>query len=130
MEDFLEKLRSDYPELIFRLGAKFSFLPPKTVILGPPQENYALLTLHELSHAILKHKDYTRLIQLLKIEAEAWGMAQQLALKYNIPFDEEFSQAKLDTYRNHLHKKSLCPSCRQPRPQKQNGQFHCPLCDQ
>ena len=130
MKDFLKKLQSDHPELIFKPGPKFSFLPPKTIILGPPQENYELLTLHELSHALLKHKDYTQLIKLLKIETEAWDKARELAQKYYIPFDEDFAESKLDTYRNHLHKKSLCVTCHQPRPQKQDGQFYCPLCDQ
>jgi hypothetical protein len=93
-------------------------------------EKYALLTLHELSHAILKHKDYIQLVKLVKIEAEAWGKTRELALKYHITFDEDFAEAKLDTYRHHLHQKSLCPACRQPRPQKTTGAFHCPLCDQ
>ena len=125
----INKLQQDHPDLIFRQGAKFTFRPPKTIILGPPCDNHALLTLHELAHAILKHKDYTLHIERLKIESEAWNEAKNLAAKYNIPWDEDFAQNRLDTYRDWLHQKSLCKNCQLTRYQDQKGTYHCPHCD-
>lgn len=125
----ISKLQKGYPDLIFRQGTKFAFRPPKTIILGPPHDNYALLTLHELAHAILKHKDYKLHIQRLKIESAAWQEAKSLAKIYNIKWDEDFAEDQLDTYRNWLHQKSLCKSCQITRYQDSKGTYHCPACN-
>jgi len=93
------------------------------------QRKYALLSLHELSHAILKHKDYNTIISRLKHERDAWNYVKtHLAPHYQIPYDEDFAESQLDTYRDHLHQKSLCPNCQTVRYQDPEGTFHCPLC--
>lgn len=124
----LRQLQTDYADLQFKTGQYFSFHPPKTIILGPPQQNYGLLTLHELAHAILKHRDYTKDIQLIKIESAAWETAKQLSQKYRIAWDEDFVQDHLDSYRNWLHYRSLCPKCHITGYQDQCQSYHCPLC--
>ena len=125
----LRQIQADYPTFCFKNGQKFKFSPPNTITLGPPQPNYALLSLHELAHAVLKHKDYIQDIQLLKIESEAWKEAKKLCLKYNINWDEDFAQDQLDSYRDWLHYRSLCPHCKVNGYQSSNGEnYHCPLC--
>ena len=60
---FVELLKRDFPEVKFKDGAKrFSYqlrdgVP--VVFLGEPQPNFALLTLHELGHALL-HMDIAK----------------------------------------------------------------------
>lgn len=127
----LSRLQSDYPDLIFRTGKRFTFTPPKTITLGPPQPFYTLLALHELSHALLKHKHDNTHISRLKHESEAWERAKQLAAHYDIPWgpdEEDFAQDQLDTYRHHLHQKTLCPTCGTSRYESPTGTLHCPFC--
>ena len=124
----LSKLQADFPEFRFQNGDSFTFHPPKTIILGPPQPNFALLTLHELSHAILKHKDYEDDVQLIKIESRAWQEAKILCKTYTVNWDEDFAQNKLDSYRDWLHQRSLCPNCLITGYQDQRQTYHCPLC--
>ena len=126
---FIQVLKKDYPEFCFKLGKKFAFRPPKTIILGPDEPYYELLSLHELSHAILKHRDYNLDVERLKMENAAWDKAKELANHYRIKIDEDLIQDQLDTYRNWLHQKSRCPSCGLTRFQTPDGEYHCPHCE-
>ena len=125
---FLDALRADYPELKFRMGAKFAFRPPRSIVLGPYEPFWGLLTLHEVSHAILGHKTFGTDVERLKMESEAWDKAQDLAQSYGIEVNEDFIRGQLDTYRDWLHQKSRCPKCGQTRFQTPDSRYHCPLC--
>lgn len=128
--DFLEQLKTDYPEFKFRSGRKFAFRPPKTIVLGPPEPFSELLALHEASHAILGHRDFKEDVERLKMESEAWDKARELAPVYGVAIDEELIQSELDTYRDWLHQKSRCPACGLTRFQTPDGVYHCPKCDE
>lgn len=128
MTELVEKLRVDYPEFRFVLGRKFMFRPPRTVVLGPLEPFHELLLLHEVSHAILKHKGFKTDVERLKMEVSAWEKARELALNYGVEFDEEMAQRELDSYRDWLHKKSRCPKCGLTRFQDSDG-YHCPRCE-
>lgn len=128
----LAKLTADYPHLKFIKSTHFKFSPPNRIYYAypaQPHQNFALLTLHELAHALLKHKDYVVDLQRLKIEAAAWQKAKQLCQKYPVKWDENFAQDRLDTYRNWLHQKSACKTCGLTRYQDPNGTYHCPMCN-
>lgn len=126
---FLEQLKTDYPWLRFREGSKFAFRPPKTIVLGPPEPFSELLALHEVSHAVLKHKDFRMDVERLKMEVAAWEKAKELAKHYGVDVDEDVIQGELDTYRDWLHKKSRCPGCGLTRFQTTDGEYHCPRCE-
>ncbi|MBQ9019820.1 hypothetical protein IJ096_00610 [Candidatus Saccharibacteria bacterium] len=127
---FLKQLKADFPNLTIKYGKKFAFRPPKTVIFSStPEPNYTLLALHELGHALSGHFRYQTHIERLKLESEAWEAAQTLCRRYHIPYDEEFAESQLDTYRDWLHAKSLCPTCHLTRYQTPDGKYHCPICD-
>ena len=126
---FRQLLQNNYPKFTFIDGDKFTFRPPKTIIIGPPEPNDALLLLHELGHALSDHNDYNTHIERLKIETEAWSVAKKLCQEYNVPYDEDFVEAQLDTYRDWLHTKSICKKCGLTRCQSQSGKYYCPLCD-
>ena len=127
--NLFRKIKSDYPNLIFKIGKKFTFRPPKTIIIEPQNPNFDLLLLHELGHATLKHQSFKTDIERLKIESAAWEQAEQLAKTFNIAFDNDFAQNQLDSYRNWLHQKSRCKKCGLTRFQTPDGKYHCPNCN-
>ena len=128
-KDLIEKLRVDYPDFRFREGKKFSFRPPRTIIVGPSEPNDSLLLLHELGHAISAHRNFVLDPDRLKMEREAWEKARELSKIYGVEYDEEIVEQELDTYRDWLDKKSRCPKCRLTRFQTPDGQYHCPRGD-
>ena len=128
MDELLEKLRVDFPELRFLPGRKFMFRYPKKVVLGPVEPSSELLLLLEVGHAVLEHKDFRTDVERLKMESLAWEKARELAKKYEVEFDEEFAEGELDSYRDWLHKKSRCPKCGLTRFQDADG-YHCPMCE-
>lgn len=129
MDDLIEKLRSDFPEFRFKTGKKFAFRFPRTITIDPEEPGAELLVLHELGHAILKHKEFKTDVERLKMEVEAWEKARELAGVYQIDFNEEMMQDELDSYRDWLHKKSRCPKCELTRFQDADGTYHCPRCE-
>ncbi|MDO4741782.1 MAG: hypothetical protein Q4A79_00170 [Candidatus Saccharibacteria bacterium] len=127
---FLEKIKSDFPNLKFRVGKKFAFRPPRTIIIGPEEPNDSLLLLHELGHALLNHSDFNIDIDRLKMEREAWTKAKELSALYEeVIFDEGLMERELDTYRDWLYRKSRCPKCGLTRFQGRNRRYCCPKCD-
>ena len=126
---FLEKIKSDFLEFRFIDGKKFAFRPPKTIVIGPAEPQDDILLLHEVSHALLGHKNFKMDIERLKMESEAWEKAKELAKKYNASIDEEFIQDELDTYRDWLHNKSKCRVCGLTCYQTPDGAYHCPRCE-
>lgn len=126
---FLQRLEGDFPEFRFVSGKRFAFRPPKTIVLGPPEPFSELLTLHEVSHAILKHKAFRVDVERLKMENEAWSKARELAGRYDIEVNEDIIQDELDTYRDWLHTKSRCKKCGLTCYQTPDGTYHCPRCE-
>lgn len=126
--EFLEQLAADFSEFKFLMGRKFSFRPPRTVVIGPLEPFSRLLVLHEIGHAICKHKDFRMDVVRLKMENQAWEEARKLAAKYQVEVDEEVIQGELDTYRDWLHQKSRCPVCGLTRFQTPDSKYHCPRC--
>ena len=124
---FLAKIRSDFPDIRFVEGSRFSFRPPKTVVVEPDGE--ALLLLHEIGHALIGIYDFKTEVGRLKIEVMAWEKARELAVAYGVEVDENLIESELDSYRDFLHQKSRCPACGLTRFQTPDGAFHCPRCD-
>ena len=134
----IHQLTADYPQFRFCLNAKrFSYRPAPstkstskpTIFIGPPQPFFALQTLHELGHALCKHKDYTTHVRRLKIERKAWDVAKTLCQKYHVAWDDAYVESCLDTYRDWLHTKSKCKNCGLTRYQDSAGTYHCPRCE-
>lgn len=130
----LARIATDFPELRLRLGKKFMFRPPRTVVVEDGAEGEAglewqLQLLHEVGHALSRHRDFRMDPERLKMEREAWERARELAEAYNIRYDEEFVERALDTYRDWLHQRSRCPKCGLTRYQTEDGRWHCPGCE-
>ena len=128
LKTLINRVSTDYPNLNFEQSEVFTFRPPNTILYNSNQEGAELTLLHELGHYLDEDKDYSSDIALLRIEAKAWRRAESLAEQYNISWDEDFAQAKLDSYRDWLHQASLCPICEINGYQDKAGHYHCPLC--
>lgn len=126
---YISLIQSSFPDFSYKNGKKYTYIPPKTIVLGPQEPHCELLLLHEVSHAILGHKSFKTDVERLKIESAAWDKAKTLAKALKIPFDADFAENHLDSYRNWLHSRSLCPTCHVTRFQTPDGVYHCPLCD-
>ena len=128
--DLLERVRGDYPGLVFRSGKKYAFRPPNTIIIGPPEADASLLLLHELGHAVLGHQSFNTDALRLKMERAAWEKARELAERYGVDFKDELAERELDSYREWLDVKSRCPICKLTRYQTSDGVYHCPRCEE
>lgn len=131
MDDIINQLKQDYPNLRFIKGARFSFRPPKTIVVGPYEgKNTPLLLFHELGHALSKKYSYNLKVERLKIEVAAWQEGKKAYQNYPDlpPWDDDFVEDNLDTYRDWLHKKSTCKACGLTMYQDVNNSWQCPHC--
>jgi tRNA(Ile2) C34 agmatinyltransferase TiaS len=84
--------------------------------------------LHELSHGLLNHADYNYDIELIAMECKAWDKVGELAKKYEIVINDNIIQLTLDTYRDWLHSRSTCPSCKATGIQDGKKSYSCLAC--
>ena len=132
-ELLLLHLEHDFPMFSFEHGSMFSWIPERqTITYSEPMtdENIAQL-LHELSHGILHHASYTRDIQLIDMEREAWEYAvNTLAPAYalSLAMSDSIVQDALDSYRNWLHERSTCPRCNAVGLETAQQRYHCLNC--
>lgn len=115
MESTLKQLQSAYPGLTFSAGQQFCWSPETQEIYYKTDavENSDVWSLlHETGHALLDHSSYKADFQLIRLEVAAWEKAKTLAAVLNVQIDEDHIQDCLDTYRDWLYKRSICPSCR------------------
>lgn len=114
MEKLLELLQADYPTLHFTAGNAFRWSPKNQEIqyvLTSKRASDSWSLLHETGHALLKHAAYKLDFELIALELAAWQKAEELAARYNIIIDKDYIENCLDSYRDWLHRRSICPSC-------------------
>ena len=127
----LATLQQDYPEVRFVAADQFRWSPSEQTVWYNPKKRSgeaSLALLHELSHALLGHKDYKTDFELLQLEVAAWHHAESLAETYDISTDPEHVQDCLDTYRDWLHARSKCPACTEHGLQKNRTTYSCMNC--
>lgn len=130
MEKLIARLQQDYPHLLFATGAMNCWSPSNNTILYTIGNSEAALAsmLHEVAHALLGHTSYANDVELLYKEVEAWERATLLAPGYQVIIHDDHVQACLDTYREWVHKRSLCPVCEASGLQKTQTQYVCINC--
>lgn len=128
--ELLQRVRKDYPAFVFCPGELFRWSPmTKTITYDPNEPQAPLLLLHELGHALLAHELFDRDIQLIRQESAAWEHATTvLAPKYGIAVDTTILDEQLQTYRQWLYLRSLCPSCSQTGIQTTKNTYSCMNC--
>ncbi len=95
----------------------------------PEGEVPALYALHELAHAVLGHTGYRLDIELLRREREAWDAVRTtFAPHYEVPYDVDLIEDSLDTYRDWLHARALCPTCNLTGIQTKTNTYSCINC--
>lgn len=114
LPSLLARLRKDYPELTFKAGTSFCWSPKDKQInyrADARGTEAAHSLLHEIGHASLDHRNYRQDLELLMLEVAAWEQAKLLAPTYKVAIDEDRVQDCLDSYRDWLYRRSICPSC-------------------
>lgn len=124
----ITKLSADYPAITFEPGELCAWNPVERTILytsnaGPDR------VLHELGHALLDHESYNRDVELLRMEQAAWQRASEVASAYGIEISDDDIQDHLDSYRDWLHARSLCPGCGTNGVQSDSDHYRCIECD-
>ncbi|MBO7720633.1 hypothetical protein J6S35_03340 [Candidatus Saccharibacteria bacterium] len=134
--NLLEALQKNYPDLHFISGKRFSFRPPKTIVVSPDESERApMLLFHELGHALSNKYTYQTATERLKIEVAAWKEGKKAYLEFtkkiSLPsWDDEYVEDSLDTYRDWLHSQSKCKKCGLTMYQSSDKTWFCPFCDQ
>lgn len=125
----VSKLQEHFPELHFQAGADFHWSPSEKTVQYNPQSSDEAALLHEVAHGVLGHSSYQRDIELLERERSAWEYAQkEFSPIYGIGITEGTVQQALDTYRDWLHARSTCPTCRATGVQVKQHQYTCLAC--
>lgn len=123
----LETLKHDFPHIDFYKGDIFRWSPSDKIVYYVNTKDAASL-LHEVAHAALGHTRYHYDIELLRMEREAWDQAINLAKKYSVDISSEHIESILDTYRDWLHDRSLCPTCTATGIQIEANHYSCLAC--
>lgn len=129
LTSLLRKLQTDFPAISFQPGTEFFWSPSEaTVHFNDTDPLRDSLLLHELAHGLLGHQEYSRDIELIAMESAAWEKARELAPTYGVEIEEDALQDHLDTYRDWLHARSLCPQCDATGLQGTKKTYRCLAC--
>ena len=115
MRALVKKLEAAFPHLKFVAGESFYWAPETGEVYydeakaGKQSSKWSLL--HEAAHGLLGHTTYKSDLELLQLEVAAWTHAGHLAQEFGIEVDDDYVQDCLDTYRDWLYRRSLCPGC-------------------
>jgi len=127
----VDLLTTNYPDLHLKAGDTYYWSPKDKTIFYKSKDSSdegAWALLHESGHAILNHLNYYSDFELVKLEAEAWEKAKEIAREFNLEIDEDHVQDCLDSYRHWLHKRSLCPDCHLSSVQTDSSTYSCIFC--
>lgn len=130
MDTLLSTLSRIYPQLTFREGSHFYWSPGEQVVyyaeIGGESDAWTLL--HETSHGLLQHTNYHSDFELLQLELAAWEKAKELGNTHGLRISCDHIEDCLDTYRDWLHKRSLCPTCGVKSLQRDKRSYGCMNC--
>lgn len=132
MQPLIHKLETQFPGITFLAGAKFYWSPENKQVVYKGEvssDSSVWALLHETSHGILGHNNYRNDFELVEMEVAAWERAKQLAEDLALhQIDEDHIQDCLDTYRDWLHKRCLCPTCGNRSFQQDASHYTCHNC--
>lgn len=128
----LTRLKADFKHLKFVAALDFYWSwQNNTIYYNPAQTEAEHLLLHELAHASLNHNSYSYDTELVQMELAAWQYSKQhFYPKYLGQFNHKLADDYLESYRNWLYERSLCPNCNSTGQQTINGHYICLACQQ
>lgn len=128
MRTLVKQLQTTYAHLNFVAGNSFYWCPETGEVFYDDtkydQASSIWSLLHETSHGLLEHTTYKADLELLHLEVAAWDHALRLAEDFGINVDIEYVQDCLDTYRDWLYRRSLCPGCGAQCLQNDHSNFY------
>lgn len=125
----VRRLEQDFPHVSFVVSDHSRWSPEdRVVFFAPDREHADWSLLHEAGHMLADHTNYRTDIDLLKMEVEAWEKAKELGQKYRVKIDPEHIEDCLDSYRDWLYRRSLCPNCSHTGLEKNSGNYSCINC--
>lgn len=124
----LKHLSRDFSQFSFAPGDQCSWSPSEMTVYYTDTASAAQL-FHELAHGVLGHTNYSKDIELVRMEREAWDEAVKIAQTYTTPIDEEEVESHMDTYREWMHARSLCPVCEASGIQSGPRLYRCVECE-
>lgn len=131
-KSLLKSCQDLLPEITFIEGKTFFWSPGSRAIhidtahLEDQTGKWALL--HEVAHAQLNHASYANDAALLKLEVDAWEMAQITAKTLDMQINSDHIQDCLNTYRDWLYARSTCPTCALNSLQTESTTYICLNC--
>lgn len=129
----LKGIVSMYPAITFIPGEVFSWSAGDNTVYYPSDapfdEQFIYSLLHEIGHADLMHNNFTNDLSLVAIERDAWEKSKEIAQKLGTSIDDEHIEKCMDTYRDWLYARSLCPNCHQCGLQTSKTAYKCVFCD-
>lgn len=114
MDAVIASLSGLYPSLTYIESDTFCWSPETREVMyvhSSDDETFTWSVLHETGHALLEHSTYKADFELIRLEVAAWEKAKEIALERGIFIDESHIQDCIDTYRDWLYGRSICPSC-------------------
>lgn len=132
-KDIFQEIIKDFPDIHFVRGSNFFWSPDNKTITYTSMGTHSDLShlLHEIGHAKLNHAYYSSDAELVNMEYAAWEYASdELAPKYKIQLttEDEIVNNALDSYRQWLHERSVCPSCQAIGLESSPGEYKCLVC--
>jgi len=115
MHTLVKRVSKLVPAATVTAGKDFYWSPRQRIItyrqesIDSPEGQWALI--HEAAHAKLGHQTYHTDYELLQLEVAAWYEAEAIAKQLGVRIDPEHIQDCLDTYRDWLYRRSICPTC-------------------
>ena len=132
MQTLLNKLAQDYPHINFVESNALCWSSEDSAITytQSKEENSTMAgLLHEIGHARLQHNDYTSDMDLVLKERQAWEEALKLSKDYGVKITVDHIEDCIDTYREWLYKRSLCPNCAVCGLQSAKRTYVCLICN-
>ncbi|HTK39443.1 MAG TPA: hypothetical protein VL362_01090 [Patescibacteria group bacterium] len=127
MNSLVKRLQRTFPEYQFTNSEVFAWNPQTHTVLYDADGSPSRL-LHEVAHGVLSHESYAKDVELLKMEADAWQRAKELAPTYELTIADDEIDIHMDSYRDWLHARSTCPSCDATGVQVSAEHYSCLEC--
>jgi hypothetical protein len=131
MQNTINTILSEYSTIQFLEDTMYFWSPKNREIhykKSASTEADVWKLLHEIGHALLNHERFRIDIELIHMEIAAWSKAKQIAKKYDIEILDNHIQDCLDTYRDWLYRRSICPNCMSTGLQDTASVYRCINC--
>ncbi len=131
LQELVTILQRENPHLHLAASDTFFWSPAdKTVHYDSSSKGKEALwsLLHETGHALLGHTHYYSDVELVQMEVSAWEKAKDIGQAHKITINEDHIQDCLDSYRDWLYKRSLCPDCHLSGVQVASRVYVCIFC--